>query len=243
MKNHKILVDRKPLSETYIQSRQDFGNVLKGVKQLKPPLWKTAWFYGPVGMATVALTISASSIHANGIPIEQKAETNQLTIVEKEQPIEVLNVSEVPIPKAEEDLMKTELKATEVEITETIAVEDETENDIIYPKDQIIEEKTTLKKAFPNIHNIYTGDITFSELFSEDGITCGTKTITSFSIQYFNGKEDVKEQVEGNQIPGEISKMIERFNNGVMIYITEIKAIDENKKLLSLPSLNYIPRY
>ncbi len=250
MKNYKILVNRQPLSEKYIESRQDFGKVLKGVKQLKPPLWKSAWFYGPVGMATVALTISVSSIHANEakeVIVEKKKYKNHINTIETNKKItELTEISEVPIIKMQQSELKVEKTEVKKKKTETI---DKTPNikekQIINvePKKEIIEEKITLKKTYPNIKNVVNGDITFSDLFSDEGITCGTNKILSFTIQYFNGVKDVIDKVEGNTIPQDIAKYIKRYNYGTMIFITNIKAVDENNDIITLPSLNYIPRY
>ena len=65
MKKLKINLDRQPLESKYIESKQNFDQVLNGFKQLKPPIWKNPWFYGPVGVATVALMLTVGSINSN----------------------------------------------------------------------------------------------------------------------------------------------------------------------------------
>ncbi len=249
MKNHKILVDRKPLNENYIQSKQDFGKVLKGVSNLKPPIWKSAWFYGPVGLATVALTISATTIQAN----EMQDKENNLSslsvekqVIRKEKPKLLNNIDIHTVPIVEHRIEKVERKKVPYQYPkkeeEKKSLEEKKEINIEL-KNQVIEEKTTLKITFPNINNVFTGDITFSNLCSENGITCGTKKITSFSLQYFNGKIDVSEDVEGNRISVKSCELIEKYNKGTMIYITNVKGVDEDGNNISFPSLNYIPRY
>jgi len=246
MKNHKILVDRKPLSEKYIQSKQDFGKVLKGVEKLKPPLWKSAWFYGPVGLATVALTISATTIQNDKIPdkelkissfsLEKQVNREVKTIVPNSVEHKSLPVVEDKVKK-KKLLHPTPIKKKDVEILK------EKKEIINESKNQVIEEKTTFKNAYPNINNVFTGDITFSNLRSENGITCGDKKITSFSIQYFDGKIDVNENVVGNRIPEKSCELIERYNNGTWIFITDIKGVDVKGDSISFPSLNFVPRY
>ncbi len=54
----KFNLDRKPLDSSFIQSRQDFDKVIKGYQAMKPPLWKNPWFYGPVGLASLALVLT-----------------------------------------------------------------------------------------------------------------------------------------------------------------------------------------
>ena len=74
MEKVKILIDREPLSKDYIESKQNFGQVLSQVKQLKPPVWKSPWFYGPVGLAVVALSVTA----VNSIPPDDSTKTLKL---------------------------------------------------------------------------------------------------------------------------------------------------------------------
>lgn len=65
----KFNLDRKPLDSSFIQSRQDFDKVLKGYQALKPPLWKNPWFYGPVGLASLAVALTLTfqnNFFANG---------------------------------------------------------------------------------------------------------------------------------------------------------------------------------
>ena len=62
MKKFKTIVDREYLSSDYIESRQNFGQVLNEVNQLKPPVWKSAWFYGPVGISVLAVVVSIAGV-------------------------------------------------------------------------------------------------------------------------------------------------------------------------------------
>ena len=60
MKRNKINIDRPIVSSEEINKRQDFTTVMKGVKKMKPPLYKNPWFYGPVGLASLALLFTLS---------------------------------------------------------------------------------------------------------------------------------------------------------------------------------------
>ncbi|MFN8298599.1 MAG: hypothetical protein U0T75_05785 [Chitinophagales bacterium] len=60
MKNYKINTNREPLSEADIQAGQNFEQVLKGYKAIKPPFYKAAKFWfgsGAVLVATVAAVL------------------------------------------------------------------------------------------------------------------------------------------------------------------------------------------
>lgn len=58
MKRNKIEIDRPVVSSEEINNKQDFTKVIKGVKKVKPPLLKNPWFYGPIGLASLALIIT-----------------------------------------------------------------------------------------------------------------------------------------------------------------------------------------
>lgn len=72
MKKLKMNLDRKPLNSEFIESKQNFNQVLNGFKQLKPPIWKNPWFYGPIGVASLALFFSINSTNANPDKDEDK---------------------------------------------------------------------------------------------------------------------------------------------------------------------------
>ncbi len=69
MKKNKIVVDRPNLTSESINKHQDFDKVLKGANHVKPSFWKSPWFYGPVGLATVGLLITMSTLNE---PVEEK---------------------------------------------------------------------------------------------------------------------------------------------------------------------------
>ncbi len=54
----KFNLDREPLDTSYIQSRQDFDKVINGYRAMKPPIWKNPWFYGPIGIASLAILVT-----------------------------------------------------------------------------------------------------------------------------------------------------------------------------------------
>jgi hypothetical protein len=65
----KFNLDRDKLNSDYIQTRQDYQKVLDGFQKLKPPIWKNPWFYGPVGLASLAVILVItfqSSVNAYG---------------------------------------------------------------------------------------------------------------------------------------------------------------------------------
>src|SRR5690606_18772269 len=70
MKKTQTIVDRERLSSDYIESKQDFSNVLSQVKQLPTSAtWNSPWFYGPIGIAVFAVTISIVSLNPSNAKV------------------------------------------------------------------------------------------------------------------------------------------------------------------------------
>ncbi|NVK63754.1 MAG: hypothetical protein HWE22_04170 [Flavobacteriales bacterium] len=59
MERTKTTLDREPMTSETIRQRQNFDYVLKQAAAAKVPIWKSIWFYGPVGIAMVTLVVSA----------------------------------------------------------------------------------------------------------------------------------------------------------------------------------------
>lgn len=53
-------LDRQQLTSEHINSRQDFDKVLKGSQAASAPFWKSPWFYGPTGLASLAVIVAIS---------------------------------------------------------------------------------------------------------------------------------------------------------------------------------------
>ena len=81
MKKVKINLDRKPLNSGYIESKQNFDQVLAGFKQIKPPIWKNPWFYGPVGVASLALLVSLSVLNSNNEKNDNNSTLNTSSVL------------------------------------------------------------------------------------------------------------------------------------------------------------------
>jgi len=249
MKKVNILIDREPLSRGYVKSKQNFGKVLSQIKPLKPPVWKSTWFYGPVGLAVVALTVTAvNSLPPDRsiktlklealLPLEQrKIEAETLAFVslkeentsfreitpEKSEPDEVKSMIQEHVPEKVQEHVKPE-----------IIIEQPISNPII-----VIEKSRPLTK-FPSINRVYTGEISLTDLCS-NGIECLDSKITSFSLEYYNGYDDVVEKIQGNSIDVAICEVISKFNLNEMIFITQIRATVNGGQTVTYPSMNLIP--
>lgn len=92
--------------------------------------------------------------------------------------------------------------------------------------------------AFPHVGKYYDGEIPVDLLGDPKGIQAGPDChVVSFTISYSNEKI----AVTGYQIPKYILQDIYRSALREMIFITDIKAVDENGQIIYLMPMHLIP--
>ncbi len=252
MKKTQTIVDRERLGSDYIESKQDFSNVLSQVKQLPNATWNNPWFYGPIGIAVFAVTISIVSLNptiAKVVEDEQKNKVEEKPILSS---VTAEKQPEVDTKIVPEEVIKPTTTIDEKKISssytaETVRVESIKEEEKLAVIDivkviPVETRKVPANSKYPHIAGVFTGEISLNDLFSETGIELNPRIkVTSFEFNYFNGKSNVVDKVEGNTIPAHLHKTIENYNIGQMIFITNIKAVDERSRVFTLPSINYKP--
>lgn len=62
MKNSKIIVDRPPLDAKEIQAGMNFGQLMASYQVMSKPFYKTKWFFGTAGMASIGLLVGGSIV-------------------------------------------------------------------------------------------------------------------------------------------------------------------------------------
>ena len=96
MKNVKINVDRPQIKSEDIASKQNFNKVLNGYQKLKPPIFKNPWFYGAIGVASIAILFTIGSINLNSDKHENNITLNNQELPEDTKcihaPIENVNI-------------------------------------------------------------------------------------------------------------------------------------------------------
>ncbi len=256
MENRKTTLDREQLSSEVIRGEQNFNQVLKGHQAMKPPLWKTAWFYGPIGLASLALVVAVSNMKPNSTEEDQIlnslntqeeevreaknqffSETNSVVVSKKET---VLIASANPeLPKALESVVvlienieKVPLEMGEEKIIEESIMET--------PVIEIQEVKRF--KTMPNIAGVFTGKLQIDNLCSAGGVSCNNGfTVYSFDIQYHNGSGDVIERIKGDRFPPFLCNKLRAYNLNQEVMITNILAKNEEGMVERLISMRIEP--
>ncbi len=195
MKNRKINLDRPQLSSKEIQAHKNFDQVLSNYNVMSKPFYKSNWFIGTTGLASIGLIIGGTFAFQNP---EQMDNKSQVLNTDSPPDLVVPDNNLISMTNDNNDLSKDLVKETIYHINstntgdlheETFTLETdnnnlENTNDLtgeegleLIDKD---DENITLvdeKKGFnildlsPRISGKLDGSITKEELFDNKGIT------------------------------------------------------------------------
>jgi len=259
MENRKTTLDREPISSEYIKGKQNLNQVLKGHRAMNPPFWKSAWFYGPIGLATAALIVAASNMKnetstiANDEQLKNKVEEVQLAKTEffSEPTVKVVSKKEgndaVPYttptePEKRETPIVGNSERTEdpAPVIDTVS----TETPITEPVPFVPIKKVRKQKTMPNIAGIITGKLNIDDMCEADGISCNNGfKVYSYDVQYYNGYGDVIERVRGDKFPPFLCNKLRTYNLNQQVMITNILAKHPDGSVERLISMRIEPTF
>ena len=263
MNNFKLNVDRKVPDSEYIQSKQDFKEVLNRVAAAKTSIWHSTWFYGTVGMASIAILTTVSFLipdKTNTYGTNLTPEKNQIATTQKhEVPADVKTAGafshadvEVALIQSPRDVRKhlgNSKKQTVPEVTPKKAVQsveqklDEnalSETVASAPMTQkVVQEVRHTRPGMPNISGVFNGELEFSSLCEGAVEVNENVTVSSFLIQYSSRFGDRSQQIEGNKITPEVCREIEELGIDQMIFVTNITGYDASGKKYMVIPMNF----
>jgi hypothetical protein len=258
MEKIKTILDREPVSSDYIRSKENFDKVKSNANIGNQPLYKSGWFYGTIGLSSVAVVLGINSFN-NSAQIahnhEQnivKSEISMTPVVE--EPKELVNeiydasaeteiipvefVFDEPVDKVNGEVANSEVENPE------IAIEVDAPKKPVFakkPPPQIPKVNGVINKM-PRIGDVMEGAIDVRVLCDHARITSSPDIeVTSFKISFDNEFGSTKKAVEGNVIPTEICKDIENHNLNSLIFISEIKGVSDHGERLMLSPMRLIP--
>lgn len=263
MEKIKVVLDRERVSSEEIASRQDLNSVLKGAST-NTPIWKSGWFYGTVGLASVAIiAVTATWNQSANVEMQQeKVLTASLTdssvIPAIEKPTSVVQVvSQVEKePSVTDNTAETEKVKSSEKKKQPKKVEEnlkEADNKLVEstpvsytafdPKpDHSIAKVNGVVNKMPNIAGVYYGPISIDKLCSDNQISSSPDIeITSFKINYNTMDGNVVKSVTGDVIPSDICSQLVRWNLNSTVFITEIRGVSTHGEVLMLSSMSLIP--
>lgn len=253
MNRFKINVDRKIPETEYIQSKQNFKEVLNQVAATNTSIWQSTWFYGTVGLASLAVITTfafltpkeSNAYDAKNTPATQITTTHKHEVLadastasafahshtEELQP--VVPVGHSSTTKKTSSVKKYKVKPVVTETTE-VAVEEELpiKPEVVekiptgVPDTEVVPRTNSGRPGIPNISGVYNGEIKMAELCDGKIEVSRELLISSFLIQYSSRLGDRSQQVKGNHITPEICEEIRALGVDQMIFVTNIIAED-----------------
>lgn len=250
MKEFKVKLDRKKLTKEHIESKQNFDSVLAQLKTIKAPFWKSAWFYGSMGLSGIAIVVGYSFI-------QNKKELNEIIntqLVEEVNSIDESQVLAQPIIIAQADdkemvhheIEKTKLPKKTQEKTTVTKIDATPTATKEVGKNEVVEQEVTktakkpqtIINAMPSIDGVYNGDISI-ERFSSGEIAVGKDLkVKKFSIQYTSRNGDKTISVDGSTIPSEISGELKSVGLNQTVFITNVVAVNQDGDLMRCYSMD-----
>lgn len=235
MNKIKTVLDRERLSSEFIQSKQDFDKVLSDAKVSHPGFWKTSWFFGVVGTASIVLTVTVISLDSitTAAP-ESGPETTSIAMMTAEKPIEKdftndrtaesVNSGKSVQPHSQQVKDESVKTAPGANVDPEPVVPVPTANSEVDLNSQGNSHKPAHNSMMPHFGTVYTGKINTGELCNGKGLECNEEwAITSFDIQFYKGSESFSQSVRGNKIPENICEILNKSQHN-LLFITNISA-------------------
>lgn len=252
----KINLDRENLSSEYIHSKQDFKKITNQV-QLTHSIAKSTWFYGVVGIASLALIIGFSVINSSN-SANDKNTTLKTSNTPKESTKKVAVTTTAAFfassnttntePKvkkgikasSKQEVVKHEASKQRNEVVEIVPEQNsqkasETKK-VVIETPKVIEKKSL--NIIPHINGYYAGDVPLSQLCGKGIEINETIEVKSYLLYYSTLKGDKTIRINGEAFPASICEDIRAFGIDQMIFITEIIGEDEAGIKHQFTSLN-----
>ena len=251
----KINLDREKLSSEYIHSKQDFKQVQNQVS-LQTNTFKNTWFYGTIGIASIATFVVITFSNSNQSKNETNSTLTKKTIInKKKETLVASNFTNVvlasvsaPIPRFQSAIMKKKESSIDLknqivgskkeEIPKVEAVVDHLPPVIAKKKENTPISAPEKLNNFPQINGVYKGEITQSKLCGAGIVINSSVVVLNFTIQYSTNRGDKTLLVEGNKLPPSVCEEMKQYGIDQMIFITEIIGTDKIGKVLNFTSMN-----
>ncbi len=259
MKNRKMNLDRPPLDQKEIQMGMNFGQLMVSYQAMSKPFYKTKWFFGTAGMASIGLIVGGTfAFQSSDKTMESQA---NLTITDsppismtehpEEQELFAMNYSESTVfeetKQTEFTLTKEskhDKKNTPVSIPEPLITSPELQVDTdLNAKDGTGEVKNSAAPIdlTPRINGRANGDITREDLLDNKGLTTNADvSIIHFELHLIDGLGGKVFEEESNQLNKDMKDALKNVNQGEMIYFENIKGKTAEGHIVRLNPLRYV---
>lgn len=259
MKNRKMNLDRPPLDQKEIQMGMNFGQLMVSYQAMSKPFYKTKWFFGTAGMASIGLIVGGTFAFQSGdqttdsqvsltltdsppISLAENSEKEELfamnytesTVFEETKQTEFTSTKETKYDK----------KNTPLSIPEPLNQSSETQ---VNPDLNSNEGSTDLKSESdpldltPRINGKANGNITREDLLDNKGLTTNADvSIIHFELHLIDGLGGKVFEEESNQLSKDMKEALKNVNQGEMIYFENIKGKTPEGHIVRLNPLRYV---
>lgn len=270
MKSRKVILDRPLVDSKEIQAHKNFDQVLANHRVMSKPFYKTNWFIGTTGIASVGLIVGGivATQDANNLSAENQ------NLVQTDAPPEIVvpdngliamnGKLKNPSALAKKTLAydnylrsqqnqiehdQTSTIETVSESIETIDEEDDNsqitsnESNTYTPTGVEVQNRTGFSRIdlHPRISGKLNGDITREELLNDQGlVTEADVSIVYFELHLVDGLGGKVFEEESNQLNEEMKQAISRVMVGETIYFENIKGRSKNGDVVRLNPLRYV---
>jgi len=260
MKRMKFNLDRPQVDSKSIQARKDFDGLMKNHAIMSKPIYKSPWFFGTVGLATVGLAVTTSVMmysSSEEMPQDLNVELTDSAPPMVESTVEGLVSLSGGVSKHFDDLAKQtlaysqEINEEKEEVKEPLKEEvvvNDIPNVVVDKKESelVITEKedkktTNFNVLSPTIGGKFNGSISREELFDNKGLTTESDvSVIHFELHLIDGLGGKVFQEEGNQLNEEMKDALNKIEKGETIYFENIKGKTKKGDVVRLNPLRYV---
>jgi len=260
MKNRKLNLDRPPLESKEIQAGMNFGQLMISYQAMSKPFYKSKWFFGTAGMASIGLIVGGT------IALQSNDQNQQLALTPELTDSPPLN--SIQDHKSEELLAVNYPAASEEPATETFQVQlknnrndknltpiinsDQSEPIVETPAPALTtidqsDENPNEKNGFdpmdltPRINGKMNGEITREDLMDNKGLTTNSDvSIIHFELHLIDGLGGKVFEEESNQLNQQMKTALGGVEKGETIYFENIKGKTSDGFIVRLNPLRYV---
>ena len=251
MSKIKINLDRLGISSGEISKRMNFEDILTHHQVMAKPFYKSAWFYGVSGLATVSLIagsiysmepegdkLSQNNLVMESLPnVEQeKIQIENELISEESEVLEIIKETKKPIEETNTLITAT----TNQESVQNDVITELEDDDLEI--ETLVENKTfSFMDLYPRISGHINGGITKEELLNDEGlVTKSDVKIISFQLHLIDGTGGRVFESSGNVLNSEMKTAINTINVGEEIYFEQIDGQAVSGEIVRLSPLKYV---
>ncbi|MBI3136804.1 MAG: hypothetical protein HYZ14_19170 [Bacteroidetes bacterium] len=253
-------LDRPPLESKEIQAGMNFGQLMVTYQTMSKPFYKTKWFFGTAGMASIGLIVGGTIAFqgSDDTSVEsvmpEITDTPPLSLVEKDKPHELLAVNLTTGTQEETTeiyQVQTKHKVNDKNITPIIN-SDQSEQivETTVPQQVVInqsDENQNQKSGFdpmdltPRINGKMNGDITREDLMDNKGLTTNSDvSIIHFELHLIDGLGGKVFEEESNQLNQQMKTALDGVERGETIYFENIRGKTSDGFIVRLNPLRYV---